>query len=279
MTASNRPESWSEGWSGEPLGLWRGAVTRIEATGSTGGTVDLREQAIEFSSRGGRVPGRLLLPREDRGPFPVVLLQHGAGGSKSAPYIEQIGAPWVERGVALLCIDFPLHGARRNTKLSELMQEGRSPDASPTASTVRDDCVRQAVVDLHRTLDAAEEISELDSDRVAYAGLSLGAIIGAIFCANDPRPRAAALALGGGGFGGRDVDPAQHVGRFAPRPLLFVNGERDETVPPAAAKRLHEAAGEPKEIHWFDGGHREMPGGAIKKMWLFLARHLEVGGA
>ena len=279
MTASHRPASWSEGWSGEPLGLWRGAVTRIEATGSTGGTVDLREQAIEFSSRGDRVPGRLLLPREGRGPFPVVLLQHGAGGCKSAPYIEQIGAPWVERGVALLCIDFPLHGARRNPKLLELMQEGRNPDASPTARTVRDDCVRQAVVDLRRTLDAAEKISELDSDRVAYVGLSLGAIIGATFCAHDPRPCAAALALGGGGFGAPDVDPAEQVGRFAPRPLLFVNGARDETVPAAAAKRLHEAAGEPKEIHWFDGGHREMPGAAIKKMWLFLARHLEVGGA
>ena len=69
------------------------------------------------------------------------------------------------------------------------------------------------------------------------------------------------------------------MGRFAPRPLLFVNGERDATVPVAAAKKLHEAAGEPKEIHWFDGGHLEMPGGAIKKMWLFLARHLEVVGA
>ena len=279
MTASNRTASWSESWSGEPLGLWRGAITRIKATGSTGGTVDLREQALEFSSRGDRVPARLLLPREGRGPFPVVLLQHGAGGSKSAPYIEQVGAPWVERGVALLCIDFPLHGARRNAKLSELMQEGRSPDASPTARSVRDDFVRQAVVDLRRTLDAAEQIPELDSDRIAYAGLSLGAIIGATFCAHDPRPRAAVLALAGGGFGASDVDPAEHVGRIAPRPLLFVNGKRDETVPPAAAKKLHEAAGEPKEIYWFDGGHQEMPGAAIKKMWLFLARHLEIGGA
>jgi dienelactone hydrolase len=266
-------------WQGEPLGLWRGAVARVRTTGSTGGTVALREQAIEFSSRGDRVHGRLLLPPEGDGPFPVVVLQHGSGGSKSAPYIDQIGAPWAARGVALLCIDFPLHGERRSAKLTELMLAGRSPDASPTARTVRDDFAHQAVADLGRALDAVEAIPDLDADRIAYAGLSLGAIVGATFCARDPRPKAAALALGGAGFGASELDPAHHVGAFAPRPLLFVNGERDETVPPDAARRLHEAAGDPKEIHWFDGGHQEMPGRAVKQMWLFLARHLDVAGA
>jgi fermentation-respiration switch protein FrsA (DUF1100 family) len=90
----------------------------------------------------------------------------------------------------------------------------------------------------------------------------------------DPRPRAAALALGGGGFGDPEVDPARHLPRFAPRPVLFVNMKGDEAVPPSSSEALFAAAGEPKEIVWFEGGHRELPGRALKAMWLFLRRHL-----
>jgi fermentation-respiration switch protein FrsA (DUF1100 family) len=138
--------------------------------------------------------------------------------------------------------------------------------------------VRQAVIDLQRALDAAEELPRVDARRIAYAGLSLGSIVGATFCAIDPRPCAAALALGGGGFGPPEVDPAHHVGRFAPRPILFVNASRDERVPRAAAEALYAAAGEPKEMLWFDAAHDDLPGRALKAIWLFLQRHLGVGG-
>ena len=114
----------------------------------------------------------------------------------------------------------------------------------------------------------------IDARRVAYAGLSLGSIVGATWCGVDPRPRAAALALGGGGFGGGLVDPCHRVGRFAPRPILFVNASRDETISRSSTEALYEAAGEPKEIQWFDAGHQDLPGRAFKAMWQFLRRHL-----
>ncbi|OGO23101.1 MAG: hypothetical protein A2144_07135 [Chloroflexi bacterium RBG_16_50_9] len=58
-----------------------------------------------------------------------------------------------------------------------------------------------------------------------------------------------------GGF--RQVTPVNHVAGIAPRPLLIVHGSRDELVPASHARRLYEAAGEPKRLVFIDGaGHR-----------------------
>ncbi len=43
-----------------------------------------------------------------------------------------------------------------------------------------------------------------------------------------------------------------------------------------AVGALFAAAGDPKEILWFEGRHSELPGYALKAMWAFLARHLGV---
>ena len=112
--------------------------------------------------------------------------------------------------------------------------------------------------------------------RAAYAGFSMGTLIGAPFCAAEPRLRAAALAIGGGGFGPADLDPASFVGSIAPRPILFVNALRDERFPRSSSEALFDAAGEPKELQWFDCTHAALPGVALKAIWTFLERALEV---
>lgn len=127
---------------------------------------------------------------------------------------------------------------------------------------------------MRRTLDALADHPELDSSRLVYAGFSMGAILGALFCADDPRPRAAALALAGGGIGPAEVDPAAHIARFSPRPLLFVNATRDQVIPRKATEALFEAAGDPKQIVWFDSDHAGLRGAALKAMWGFLREPL-----
>ena len=190
--------------------------------------------------------------------------------------MAQIAAPWVRGGAAVLSIDFPLHGERHSAKLSGLLRGALGLEGRPTPAgrLILGDFVRQAVLDLQRAVDAAGQLPELAASRLVYAGLSLGSIVGATYCSVDPRPRAAALALGGGGFGGESVDPCRFVAGFAPRPLLFVNASRDETISRAATEALFEAASEPKEILWFEAGHQDLPGRAMKAMWLFLQRHL-----
>ena len=54
----------------EPLAPWFG--------GDAPGVV--RATPFEYTSRGDRVPGRLLRPAAGEGPFPLVLVAHGAGG-------------------------------------------------------------------------------------------------------------------------------------------------------------------------------------------------------
>lgn len=254
----------------EPLGLWSRAAEPLAAQ------ADLRTLAFEFSSRGDRVPGRVLLPRFGAGPFPAVLLQHGANGGKDVPYMDAIAAPWARSGVAVASIDFPLHGERPGAKLGGLLRAGLGLEAGggPLAAAIRREFLRQSVLDLRRCVDALGALEGIDSGRIAYVGLSLGGIVGATFCALDARPCAAVLALAGSDGGDSDLDPVHRMREIAPRPVLFVNATRDALVSRERAERLHAAAGEPHEVLWFDSGHTDLPGRALKAMWHFLGANL-----
>ena len=50
-----------------------------------------------------------------------------------------------------------------------------------------------------------------------------------------------------------DFRPIDVVGRIAPRPLLVIHGDADGSVPVEHGRRLHAAAGEPKEL-WVPAG-------------------------
>lgn len=249
-----------------PLDLWLADVSASDLPG-------VRAQRFEITSLGDRVPGRLLLPAPGGAACPLVLVQHGLGGSKQAPYVLAAAGPWVRAGAAVASIDFPLHGERASAKLSPDLLRG-FVGVPGSHGTLLVGLVRQAVADLRRTLDALAAHPEIDASRIAYAGFSMGAMLGALFCATDPRPRAAALALAGGGLGPPEIDPARYIGRFAPRPLLLVNAERDEVIPRSATQVLYEAAGNPKELVWFDSNHAGLRGVALKTMWRFLRPQL-----
>jgi dienelactone hydrolase len=255
----------------EPLGLSTGPASPPKQWPA------LRALRFELTSRGDRVPGRLLLPPEGSGPFPTILLQHGAGGSKQSDYIEYAAGPWVERGAAVASIDFPLHGERASAKLSELVVGGIRRFGQDTEATgLMHEFFQQAVADLRRTVDALERLPETDAGRLGYASFSMGTLVGAAFCGVDPRPRAAAFAIGGGGMGPPEIDPARTIAGFSPRPAVFLNTTQDEIFPRATAEALFDGCGEPKQQLWFEGGHRDLPGAALKAMWLFLQRHLEI---
>ncbi len=256
---------------------------RLHDAGTHSTLPDLRRWELEFTSRGDRVPGRLLLPPEANGaaPYPLILLQHGAGGSKDAPYLDAAAGPWVRAGAAALSVDFPLHGDRISPKMSEqLLEILATPrhNNDGLSSFLWEEFVRQSVIDLQNTLRAAGEIPELDCERIVFASFSLGSILGAIFCSIDPRPRAAALAIGGGGFGPSELDPSNYISDFAPRPLLCLGAEQDARVPRCRTEHLFDAALQPKEIAWYDVEHGDLPGLAFKRMWEFLRPHLELDG-
>ena len=219
------------------------------------------------------MPGRILLPPDGDGPFPLVLLAHGAGGAKDAPYMNATAGPWATRGMAVASIDFPLHGERSEAKLFSVLQAQLRE--SNRDNRLANAFVKQAVSDLGGMLDAAIESAPVDPERIGFAAFSLGAMIGSTFCAGDPRIAAAALALGGSMSADSDLNPAAHIASLSPRPLLMVNVRGDTTVPDTAAQALFDAARDPKQQLWFDGSHTELPGAALKAMIDFLAGHLD----
>jgi cephalosporin-C deacetylase-like acetyl esterase len=241
---------------------------------------DFTQFHVEYDSANGeRVPALLNIPTAGQPPYPCVIAQHGYSSRKEDNIIFALAL--ARLNICMFAIDAQYHGERSQT--------GRD-----IFSTDIDDDVKaliQTVVDLRRAVDYLQSRADVKPDRIGYIGVSMGGIIGSIFTGVDARVQAPILIVGGGGWRtlvtlsqigpavtmrkhlekqGMDVDeivkrfsavePLNFIGRVAPRPLLFINGKRDTLVPPEANKLLHDAAGEPKTIVWFDGIEGEPTG-------------------
>ena len=205
------------------------------------------------------VPALLCIPRGEKGPFPVVVAVHGLTSNK-AQVCAQVGPALVERGFAVLAADMPRHGERPGEPRSVL-------DRSNPVQAF--ELFRQAVIDVRQLIDVAETRAELDtSGGVVLLGFSMGSWINSVVGPADDRVRAMALLVGGA----HDIppaalllpqlaasDPRLAIAHFAGRPLLMVGAKQDPLVTPDMCERLFAAAAEPKELVWFDCGHRLVP--------------------
>jgi dienelactone hydrolase len=243
------------------------------------------------STHGERVPGLLWTPEGAAARLPLLLVQHGAGTKKEDDYISLTAQRWARDGFAVAAIDAHGHGERQRGE-QELAWLWELPWLS------RDHAI-QMCVDLQRTLDYLATRPEPDLARSGFVGFSMGANNGVAFVARDPRVRAAVFLIGGArlielqdapaavaqrpGFAARRadhalaaaiVDASHFAAQIAPRPVLMINGRRDEIVSPAAAQALFDALGEPKRIIWFDGGHTDIRGEHLKAAEAFLRERL-----
>lgn len=216
-----------------------------------------------------RVPGVLLVPAERR-PAPAALLLHGYSSDKER-MASSVGRTLLGCGIASLAIDLPLHGTRAAGVAGIPAAELRNP-------VVLARRWRAALAECRDALRALGGLPEVDPQRVAIVGYSMGSFIALMIAADDPNVRA--LVLGAGGDLPVDlpfgpvirtlVDPVRAVRRFAGRPLLLVHGRHDRTILPAQAERLFEAASEPKRLLWYDGGHW-LPDNAVRDAVRWLA--------
>jgi dienelactone hydrolase len=199
--------------------------------------------------------------------------------------------------------------SNRTQFLSEAMTLGRSgvvsllidtmwskPDYFPTRDPAKDyeSSVAQ-VRELRRALDLLLKQPGVDAKRVAYVGHDFGAMYGAVLAGVDHRPGAFALIAGTKSFSdwflfGRrlepaarqavidelaPLDPAKHVAALT-APVLFQFGEKDPYVLRSAADVFAGAAGQPKEVRFYDSGHG-MNDAAAKDRRLWLATRLGLG--
>jgi uncharacterized protein len=218
-------------------------------------------QSISFASpKGGRVNGRLFVPRGS-GPFAGVVLAHGAPGTSEAftgraVYIARHGA-------VVIAIDAPFN---------------RRP-GGPVTLTPQDSVEQvQLIVDLQRAVDLLLARPDVDAARLAYVGRSYGGATGALFAGVERRLATYVIASADGGVTTRatvpgaprppvpeeqfrawlaSMDPIEgyrFVGR-ANAPIFFQNGRRDAVVTPERAEALHAAATGAKEVRWYDAEH------------------------
>ncbi len=227
---------------------------------------DIRMYAISYASPdGGRVTGVLAVP-PGGGRHPALLLLHGLPGNAQGA-MAALGLPAARRGAVALAIDAPW------------VRRGGLPDF-----TVRDSVEQvQLIRDLQRAVDVLVARGDVDAARIGYIGGSYGGAMGALFVGIERRLRAANLFVPDGGllahFTDADgtpngplaglsadaqarwiaamdpIEPIRFVGRSSPTPLLIQSARQDQLVDRDDAEALQRAAGDPKEVAWYDAGH------------------------
>lgn len=141
----------------------------------------------------------------------------------------------------------------------------------------------QVVVDSRRAYDVLAARAGVDRERIAYVGLSFGAMMGGSLAGTDHRFRTFILICGLEGFvrhystsqhptirGWREsakpdewlqlldamapIDAKNFIGR-AEAPLLFQSARFDPGVTEADSRDYFALAPDPKELKWYDSGH------------------------
>lgn len=167
------------------------------------------EGAIEGTSPTGtwEVPVTVWLPAEIDGPYPVVVYGHGLGSRRREG--RTAARRLAPHGIAVAAVDALLHGEHPTAT-----EEGFVPldflgidldGPGIDGRTLRGNFVQtaldrvQAAVLLQSDLDVdGDGAPDLDPDRFAYWGVSLGGMIGAIQLALSDHLDAAVLTLAGG---------------------------------------------------------------------------------
>lgn len=213
-----------------------------------------------------RVNGLLSIPKSSSKPLPTIILMHGLGDHKAVDYVAYGNELFLKNGYAVLRIDISAHGDREKDFYDFDL-------TGPNKYWTRN-IVSQTVFDLRRAIDLIETKPELDPGKIGYYGISLGGIIGSIFCSVDDRVKVPVLALAGGQLNllyGKQaatkevkdflgiIEPLNFIADISPRPLLMLNAKNDEIVPPIMSKLLYRKAKKEKEIIWYDAKHRDAP--------------------
>ncbi|MEW6200624.1 MAG: acetylxylan esterase [bacterium] len=222
-------------------------------------TAEYVKYHISFRSTHERtVTALLVLPKNAQPPYPVLMLQHGLNASKDEIF-ERYGGGLIKAGYAIFLMDGELHGERR----------ADVSDAIIRYPIVLRDVFIQTIIDLRRAVDYLKTRNDLDTARLAYIGFSLGSYEGTVFTSIDKRIKAVILVVCGSleptfaplrmlpEYRELSVilDPERYIKKIAPRPLLMVNANQDAVIPLEGARKLFEAAEQPKEQIFVDDGH------------------------
>jgi dienelactone hydrolase len=178
----------------------------------------------------------VFLPRRHPPPYRAVVLFPGSDAqfqrSGGESYGEHLG--WLLRAGRALVLPIYKGTYERHDGLA---------DQRTTATVAYRDLVLMWAKDLRRTIDYLGTRPDVDTTSLGYLGVSLGARMGGVMLAVEPRLRAGVLIAGG--FSSRpmlpEVDPLHHLPRVRV-PVLMLNGRYDDVFPLESAQRPFFAA-------------------------------------
>ena len=163
----------------------------------------------------------ILLKPEGRGPFPAVLISHGLGGSAGSFGLQK-AREMVRWGMVCLAPDYTHSGA----------------GGDRAAFGASDENLRRA----RTCLEILRGLPEVDANRLAAYGHSMGGFVTIGLAASQPEGLKAA-AITGSGVAPQDGYPAPSV-KAAERirtPFLMLHGADDSTVRPEQSAALKQA--------------------------------------
>jgi len=212
---------------------------------------------LDAAYDGERMIAYLFVPRSVEPPYQAVIYWPGSSAYESKSFQDLPERHSTELiltcGRALL---FPVYKGTYERGFDEVWSVHEGPLAFRDAYT-------QMVKDLRRSVDYLETRDDIDSERIAYCGMSAGAAFGPGVQAVEDRFKAAVLISGG--FPTRDVtaqiptlDPVSYTARVK-TPVLMINGKEDFVFPYATSQRpMYEFLGTPeahKKHQVYPGGH------------------------
>jgi dienelactone hydrolase len=228
-----------------------------------------RKETVSFDAAYGneRVRAYLFLPKNASPPYQTIVFFPPG----DAPMLRS------SRDLRLSGIDFLMKSGRAVLFPIYKGTYERGPVAVTGAAAWRDLTVQRSR-DLGRAVDYLTTRPDVDVARIGYYGMSLGAWLGVVFTAIEPRFGASVL-LSGGMTPTRRL-PEYDLLNFAPRvkvPTLMVNGRDDFAFPLETAQRpLFRLLGAEHKHHaLFEGGHIPLllhP--MIREILDWLDRHL-----
>lgn len=192
-------------------------------------------EEITFEMRRlGPAPALIARPASSSSPLPAVLWYHGLSVDKETHRTEL--ERFARAGLLAVGIDAAGHGERRLPDFEERFA-GPREEIEPLLFEL----IGQSVREVPEILDALTGSGLAIPGRIGVAGISMGGYIvyGAVSTPARIRLPFAVALLGSPEWRHPD-SPHFRLDRFAPTALLSITAGNDESVPPQAARRLHD---------------------------------------
>jgi serine/threonine protein kinase/formylglycine-generating enzyme required for sulfatase activity/cephalosporin-C deacetylase-like acetyl esterase len=239
-------------------------------------TDDWKEEKITFDAAygGERVVAYLFLPRKASAPFQTVVhftgaaaLHERSSANLLSDYLEDFDFI-IKSGRAVM---FPVYKG--------MFERWDNFSAWPKTTSFYRDHVIAWSKDLGRSIDYLETRPDIDHNKLAYEGLSMGAAMGALLPALDDRLKALIL-ISPGFYLSKRLPEVDQI-NFAPRvkaPVLMLNGRFDFIFPVVSSQEpMFRLLGTPKENKRrviYDIGHGVPRSELIKESLDWLDRYL-----